>query len=362
MLRLLRRRGAVPDAVDLVQRLDSCRDRQAVYDLAIRALLVLIKDFAMDIDEIDSDIFRSGLDQFAQAFFEDDSPKRQQRTLERQTPPMAAYIESQKQYLSEREKEFRHIIDLLTRAMVSMDSENDSYHRKILQQGEKIDSISRLDDIRKIKSSLEKEVETLRQTVEAKQAEERQRLAQLSTQVDSLRQELEVVKEESLRDGLTGIYNRRAFDQRLQYLIERSLVQRTEFAILVLDIDNFKNVNDTFGHLVGDRVLLAIAQVCRQMIRSDDFLARYGGEEFVIVLPGASKRNAGKKAQLICKTIAKTRYQLGDAPDAALSLNVTVSIGLSVYNPGETSETLLARADQALYQAKAAGKNCAVAI
>jgi diguanylate cyclase len=174
--------------------------------------------------------------------------------------------------------------------------------------------------------------------------------------VAHLQEELESAKEESLRDGLTGVYNRRAFDRQITRLVDQSRVQGGGFAVLILDIDDFKRINDTYGHPVGDRVILALANICRQMIRSDDFVARYGGEEFVILLPGASRRNAAKKARHLCKSVAKTRYTLDDE-DEALTLSITVSIGVTALVPRDDVASVMARADQALYQVKTAGKN-----
>ncbi len=344
------------DVEEYAFRLQDLEQRYEAYVLVMRTLLVLLKEFSMDISEIDAAGFRNALDRFGDQFFEETSAKRIHRCFDRQRQSIAGYIDDQKEYLEERDRELRKIIDLLSRAMVTLNSENDAYHRQILQRGEKIEQITRLDDIRKIKSALEKEVESLRETVEAKQADERTRIESLSNQVENLREELQTVKEESMRDGLTGVYNRRAFDHHIQTLVDQHLVNRKSFAILLLDIDDFKRINDTYGHPVGDRVLLALAMACRQMIRSDDFLARYGGEEFAILLPGASRRNAVKKARQICKSVAKTRYSLDDNDDA-LTLSITVSIGVAECARQDDVDTLLAKADKALYSAKAAGKN-----
>jgi diguanylate cyclase (GGDEF)-like protein len=124
----------------------------------------------------------------------------------------------------------------------------------------------------------------------------------------------------------------------------------------MVDIDDFKAINDAYGHPTGDRVLLALALKCQGLIRNDDFIARYGGEEFVIVLSNASLTNAIKKAQRICASVGDTRYALNDKKDVHI-LNITVSIGISVYQTGDSVESVIARADQALYLAKDAGKN-----
>ena len=103
-------------------------------------------------------------------------------------------------------------------------------------------------------------------------------------------------------------------------------------------------------------MLLALAQKCQNLIRNEDFIARYGGEEFVIVLTNASLSNAVKKAKLICRSIAETRYALDDVKTGHI-LTLTVSIGISIFQNGDTPESIIGRADRALYLAKGAGKN-----
>jgi diguanylate cyclase len=124
----------------------------------------------------------------------------------------------------------------------------------------------------------------------------------------------------------------------------------------MLDIDNFKKINDGYGHQIGDRVLVALARKCHSLIRNDDIMARYGGEEFVILLPNASLDNAVTKADSIRKTIANTRYALDDV-EPGNTLSITISIGVSVFSNGDSPLTVVERADKALYLAKRRGKN-----
>jgi len=128
------------------------------------------------------------------------------------------------------------------------------------------------------------------------------------------------------------------------------------FALLMIDIDDFKRINDAYGHLAGDSVLVAMVNKCRKSVRSEDLLARYGGEEFAILLIGASLRNVVKKGRQICESIGSTRYVLEGMP-VREPLTITVSIGVSAWCQGDTAADLVGRADKALYQAKAAGKN-----
>jgi diguanylate cyclase len=269
------------------------------------------------------------------------------------------YADRQKTYIQDREAEFRDIIDILTRAMVILDSDNRTFNRQILEQSDRIERISRLDDIKKIKQALLEGVEEIRQTARNKQSRDMDKLASLSEQVQVLHHQLEEARRESERDGLTGIYNRKAFDEYLSGLVEKNTVVKQPFALLMLDIDNFKAINDTHGHQVGDRVILAVVNKCRQYIRSEDYLARYGGEEFAAVLPGASLKNAWKKADLIRSAIGATRYVI-EGMHEENAIAVTVSGGVSVYRKADSRETVTRRADQALYVAKLSGKNCIV--
>ncbi len=360
MFRLRKRRSADGRFEECAGRLKDLEQRFDAYAAVIRTLLSQLQEFSMDIGEIDGEGFRRTIDRFGEQFFQQTRIKRIDRLFNRQNASVAAYIDQQKAYLEERDRELRNIIDLLTRAMASINSENDAYHRQILAQGEQLEQITRLDDIRKIKSALEREVLSLRKTVQAKQADERIRIESLSSRVATLQEELQIAKEESMRDGLTGAYNRRAFDRRIEALTDQNRAQPKGFSVLLMDIDDFKRINDTYGHPIGDRVILALADVCRQMIRSDDFLARYGGEEFVVILPGASLRNAAKKARQLCQIIARTRYALDD--DDTSSLSITVSIGVAAFGRRDNAESLIARVDKALYQAKTEGKNRAFAL
>ncbi len=162
-----------------------------------------------------------------------------------------------------------------------------------------------------------------------------------------------------MSDALTGVPNRRAFDQALRTQWRRCLKVGEPISVLMIDIDNFKRFNDTFGHLVGDEVLCAVARALTGVLaRADDFLARFGGEEFAVVLPGSDRIGAGLIADRLVEAVRTVSVR--QAADWPLS----VSIGTRSWHPGDdpikTGEAL-AQADQALYAAKTAGKNRAVA-
>lgn len=322
-------------------------------------LLFFLKEFALDIAELHPERFKQDVDEVSEQFNTQTRPKRLELDFERYKEKLHGYIKFQNSYLQDREHELRDIIHLLSKAMANLNVENLEFYQRVYDQSEKMIEITRLDDIKKIRSALAQEVARMRETVDFKRDQERRQLQLLAGQVESLRQELETAKSKSMTDGLTGVYNRQAFDDYLGDMIERSQVMKTEFSLLMMDLDDFKSINDTYGHLIGDRVLVAFANKCRNAVRGDDFIARYGGEEFTIVLPGASLRNALKKARHICQSVSSARYatNTGQAGD---HLSMTVSIGVAAYKKGDTQVTLIARADKALYDAKTGGKNRAV--
>jgi diguanylate cyclase (GGDEF)-like protein len=160
----------------------------------------------------------------------------------------------------------------------------------------------------------------------------------------------EETKKLSLTDGLTGLYNYRFFNQRLKEEFKRALRYSHPLSLIILDVDNFKKINDTHGHLFGDEVLKKIAQMLRENARETDFIARYGGDEFVIILPETNKESAFKLAERILERLNKSTI-IKDT-----SLELSVSIGVASYpEDAITPEELIKSADKALYNAKQRG-------
>jgi diguanylate cyclase (GGDEF)-like protein len=166
-----------------------------------------------------------------------------------------------------------------------------------------------------------------------------------------LRTALQKVEIDAATDALTGLWNRRALDDVLKQQVERRASSGRPFSILVLDIDFFKNINDEFGHMVGDDVLCAFAQRLREFLRSADICARFGGEEFVVVLPETSMSTAMEVGERIRKGIAQA--PLLNKP----SVQATVSIGVATMEKEQGINELFAAADAAVYLAKNEGRN-----
>ena len=155
-------------------------------------------------------------------------------------------------------------------------------------------------------------------------------------------------------DGLTALFNRRYFETRLEQEIQRQRRQFAELSLLMVDLDDFKRLNDSQGHLVGDRVLREVADILRRAVRIFDVCARYGGEEFVILMPGANAATAFRIAERIRRQVEQ---HFGAGSRAGGAISATASVGVASAQPSTTRETLIAHADSALFQAKARGKN-----
>jgi diguanylate cyclase (GGDEF)-like protein len=158
----------------------------------------------------------------------------------------------------------------------------------------------------------------------------------------------------TLRDGLTGLFNRRYLDYCLEHEIQRVEREFAPCSVVFLDVDHFKHVNDQFGHDRGDQVLRGVAELMLRTLRQTDISARIGGEEFVAVLPGTGVGEAARAAKRLCETVASASF--GSGRD---TIRVTVSCGVSTYFPRTRLDAreLLKRADDALYRAKQLGRN-----
>jgi diguanylate cyclase len=181
------------------------------------------------------------------------------------------------------------------------------------------------------------------------------RLAESHQEIEELRQEVNRAREDALSDSLTGLVNRRGFDQALAECLAEADQEGKLPSILIADIDHIKIVNETYGHLFGDKVICAFAQILKQNIKGKDMGARYGGEEFVILLPDTPLHGALALAESIRATIEGIRIKR--VQDNAVATTITVSLGVASYRKNESVSDFVGRADQALYESKRQGRN-----
>jgi diguanylate cyclase (GGDEF)-like protein len=162
------------------------------------------------------------------------------------------------------------------------------------------------------------------------------------------------IKNIAIYDTLTNLFNRRYFEEKLEVETQKSFLGNTPLSLVMLDIDHFKKVNDTFGHTEGDRVLSGIASLLKTSIRKKDTVARYGGEEFILILPGARLEESSMIAERIRHLVEKTLFNVGQT-----QIHLTVSLGISTFpnHRAKSKEELVRMADSALYEAKRGGRN-----
>ncbi len=175
----------------------------------------------------------------------------------------------------------------------------------------------------------------------------------LRSEVTHLKRVEEELRRLATIDDLTELYNRRAFFERGRRLLERCRQSGQPAALVLFDLDHFKAINDTYGHEAGDRVLTAVAERCRRVLRPGDLLARLGGEEFAVLLPDTGRIAAVRIAERLRRVIAETGIPVRDR-----ELRVTASLGVAVpENAPGGLDPLLAAADRALYRAKGKGRD-----
>ncbi|MDF1792932.1 MAG: GGDEF domain-containing protein [Thalassobaculaceae bacterium] len=207
------------------------------------------------------------------------------------------------------------------------------------------------EEIRTLIDTLRQETESARNSNEALRAE----LANTTGEIAALRQKLEETRAEAMTDGLTGIANRKRFDVVLRETAGAAMETGTTMTLLMLDIDHFKQFNDTHGHIVGDQVLRLVGRTLTECVRESDIPARFGGEEFAVVLPETELEDARVMAERIRKRLNQKRVtRRTSGEDIGV---VTISIGAARYEYGEPMAALVARADLALYRAKQKGRN-----
>ena len=182
-----------------------------------------------------------------------------------------------------------------------------------------------------------------------------QRLKASKDEIGQLQKQIEVVRNESLTDPLTGLANRKQFNNALELAIANFAARREPLSLVMVDVDHFKAFNDSWGHQTGDNVLRLVAASLKQNVKGKDTVARYGGEEFVMILPNTDLKSAVNVADQVRRMVmAKELMKRSTGQNLG---RVTISLGVSTIREGDTAKSLIARADECLYAAKRNGRN-----
>ncbi|MCP3661837.1 MAG: GGDEF domain-containing protein [Gammaproteobacteria bacterium] len=200
-------------------------------------------------------------------------------------------------------------------------------------------------------SEVIQETHSIKGTMERMELE----LKEKSAEIDAVREELEVVRHQASTDPLTGLGNRNTFDRTMEHMSLEATKEKQALCLVMLDIDDFKIINDLHGHVIGDKVIRFIAEILSNSIKGRDQSARYGGEEFAIILPETPLTGGMILTEHIRKQISKTRLtRLANGESLGM---VTISAGVAQYRYGEGMSSFISRADKALYRSKRQGKN-----
>ncbi|MDW8106467.1 MAG: GGDEF domain-containing protein [Armatimonadota bacterium] len=326
-----------------LQRLFDC---DATFERALLAdLLQLWGDYAFETHNASQEASRQTYHQLSQQVragnYERVLPTaRQQRIAEQQ------FVVG---HLNDLRDATWELLNTLARVVQAEVEDNTEMRHQVQQLRQQTQDAAQL-DVPAIRQALQ----TIIQLLEQREQRYQQTLQELQNKVQHLVRELEQARRESTTDALTGLYNRRAFDTCLESTVVFSRLFHYPATLLLIDVDNFKQVNDTYGHAAGDTVLQAVAErIVRVCKRRSDFVARYGGEEFAVILREVALHDAQKIAHQIVEQIRSEPVMLKDG----VSVSLTVSVGVSELQPDESAQQWLQRADARLYQAKWGGRN-----
>ncbi|HET9626949.1 MAG TPA: GGDEF domain-containing protein [Kofleriaceae bacterium] len=345
-LRERRERGEL--AVDL----EASRARIASLESVASTLLGCVRALVLDLEDLGATEVKAGLSTLAAEIRGGDDDALT-AAVARQQREVLAFADREREYLDHRDAELRRIIQVLSDGLAGVSAGAAAYHRRLLDNGSRLEVASRLSDLQRMRAAITAEVAGLRTAIAERQAEESTATRALRSEIEQLRLNVARAQTEARTDPLTGAANRGAFDEELARRCALATAGRDHFTLLLADIDFFKKINDTYGHPVGDRVLTAFVGFLRARVRESDMVARCGGEEFAVILPGASVRPALRKARKMIEELAQSDWEV----DPTTKLRFTASMGVAEWQSGDGPESLIERVDKALYRSKHEGRN-----
>lgn len=296
-----------------------------------------------------------------------DSPigviKRYINSLSMRITELESFMIQTMQYLSDTEY---HISSELSSQQEKFD-EDRNFENNITSSMDYLkENVNTSNDFSKIKIQLLNKIDNINKGINIKREQDMKRLQETERTIESMSKRMSEIKEdadeirrrsqeiefEAVRDGLTGLYNRKAYNEKIEETLAHVRRYDIKASLMICDIDYFKTINDTFGHKVGDLALKKLASLLKERLRSNDFISRYGGEEFVIILPHTDIKGALKAGEGIRSYIDKSIFSY-----KSQTIPLTISVGISSFMRDDNESTVFERADKALYTAKRSGRN-----
>lgn len=264
-----------------------------------------------------------------------------------------------KQSLGKARETMRQMVTSLISNLEELSDATGGYHEKLEYYSERINHINNIEDINQLLADIMQDTQKVQNNVLKYRNDlvfARAEINEAQNQINQLETQLQEMSEQVQEDHLTGALNRRGFDKAFEREITQLARSQGTLCFALLDIDNFKQLNDTHGHHVGDDALKYLVEAVKETVRRDDVISRYGGEEFAILLPNSGLKAAISTVARIRRYLTKKFFLHGNN-----RLLITFSAGVAQYQPGESQESLFKRTDEALYFAKRNGKNQIVA-
>jgi diguanylate cyclase len=252
--------------------------------------------------------------------------------------------------LKRQQESTRALLSTIAEVIDKLDTTTSNHDQELAQHQHNLATMDRIIDVISLKEMVARELQSVRDSNISLQL----KLTLANQEVKQLETKLAQITDLATIDELTGLFNRRALFNRIVEEHSRAERYQDTFSLLIFDIDDFKNINDTYGHLAGDAILRKMANFLKGNLRTSDFLGRFGGEEFIAVLPSTKLEKARMVGEKLRRLLARKVFEDNSGQ---LRIKVTVSIGVSQYHPGDSVDDTIKRADDALYLAKNNGKN-----
>ncbi len=335
-------------------------DAPVVLAWLLDRLLALISEVPLEAADVRTKEFRSQLELYRARITGADAEAGSRESLEATAQACLAtcdrYFKQVRVFQTERETEFGEVIDILRKAVAEVAGEANTFHTRLLSASERFTRLSEIEDIRELKKQIAQEVSCLQNLVAEKRKQDEALCSRLSQTIEGLHSELNQVREEATLDPLTGVSNRGSFDRVLRHWVKAYGENKKSFVLAMMDVDDFKRLNDSHGHQVGDRVLVTLMEQFSGWLRDTDFLGRYGGDEFVLLMGNARLADVKPRLSDLLEKVCAPGYQYGEGEQACL-VRFTVTCGLAEFTPGQSPEDVIRQADEALYEGKRRGKN-----